>query len=126
MKKAIYVLFALLTIIGMVSCGGGGGGDGPYKVTFDVNLPAGYDGQIPTAPDSVDVTKAGDFKLTAAQLNTAPEGYDPEALVFKGWSKERTGALVTVNEQYKKNTTLYAQWQVVDPDTQLVLKFDLN
>jgi uncharacterized repeat protein (TIGR02543 family) len=119
MKKALYVLLAALTIIGMVSCGGGdsssSGGGEKVDITFDQN----YSG----APAATVVKVGKKAALGSLYPATVPvqEGY-----IFLEWNSETegTGNFINGNTKFSKNTTVYAIWAT--QGTKLKVTFDYN
>ncbi|MDR2702321.1 MAG: InlB B-repeat-containing protein [Spirochaetaceae bacterium] len=132
MKKAIYSILALLTIIGMVSCGGGstttdpGPGPGPggekVTITFDANL---GDLEHPDleVPAAVEINK--NSSLGANMPGALDDGPD-DAFYFAGWFDAATGGnVVTASTTFSTDKTVYAQWLVLGENDALIT-FYLN
>jgi len=126
MKKAFYAILAALTIIGMVSCGGGNKkSEVPdVTITFSIGtLPAGYTGPTPVAPQPVTFKSGG--TLTAAQINTGPTG-GAAGLEFQGWFLENGASKLTVNSTFGANTTVVARWTWQGAAAQVTVTFNVN
>jgi len=112
MKKAFYVILALLTIIGMVSCGGGGGTT-TYTVTFNSNGGS--------AVAKIEGIQSG-------ATITAPTPPSKEGNTFAGWYKEDalTNAWNFATDVVTGNITLYAKWEPVVPGAVPVTGYTLG
>ena len=130
MKKGIYAILAALAVFALVMTGcDTGGGDPPkpsttIKITYNLNVPAAYDGTAPTPVDQVSINK--NTEIGAANLN-APEGFTEAKIVFDGWFTKAgdDGEKVEATSKFDKDTTLYGHWTLISADD-VVITFNLN
>jgi uncharacterized repeat protein (TIGR02543 family) len=122
MKKALYVLLAALTIIGMVSCGGdsGGGGTTTYNVTFKQN----YTSEDATADVVVKVEKGKTIPVESVPEADVRDGY--ESIGWYSAAEDTGGTELNVATPVTANVTYYARWVSFDPVTQVKVTFDYN
>lgn len=107
MKRSLFLLFAIVSVAGMIAFSGCNTDVTTYTVTFDAN---GGEGTMDTQLFTEDYEKA----LSANKFTR--EGYS-----FAGWNTMRDGTGTAYTDQQKikvvADMTLYAQWNEVRPVT---------
>lgn len=107
MKRTLFLLFAIVSVAGMIATSGCDTNVTTYTVTFDAN---GGEGSMDTQLFTEDYEKA----LTANAFTR--EGYS-----FAGWNTMRDGTGTAYTDQQKikvvADMTLYAQWNEERPVT---------
>jgi hypothetical protein len=127
MKKYLWIaaLVAALAMV-FVGCDGGddtGGTEDKATISFNWNTPASYTGPSLTAPDPIKIDKGA----AIGTLPPAPPGVGDFGLTFIGWFSAATGGTqVTAATTFNANAILYARWSDFDPDTEVMITFNLN
>jgi len=111
MKKVLFGFMAVLAIIGMVSCGGGGGTDptpgGEYTVTFDKNTTD--EGSTAPSPATKKVISPATTVGSLPTTEPTRPGY-----FFTGYNTKTdgTGSPFLATTTVTGNITVYAQWKM--------------